>query len=372
MDLERYRALFPIVERFVYLNHAATGPAARPVTSAIGEALKLWLEDENPYEKWLNEFTEAKELFARLIGARSHEIATTLNTSMGISVVAGMIRYRAGDNIVINDMEFPGNVYPWLNQQKKGVEVRLVRSVGGCVLPDDVERVVDDRTRVLAVSHVQYVNGFRSDLKLLADIAHRHGACLCVDAIQSVGVLRVDVKRDAVDFLATGGYKWLLSPEGIGFLYVDERLIEEFEAEYVGWTSVERSESFDTSKFCLKKTASRFETGTPNFLGYVGAEAAMRLLMEVGLDRIESRVLELNDYLITRLQDMGLELQTPMGRECRSGIVNFKVDDPKETLAGLRRENVIVSIRGGGIRVSPHFYNTVEEIDRLLDLVRRG
>jgi len=372
MDIGKYRKLFPIVRKFTYLNHAAMGPAATPVTNAISEALGLWLGDENPYEKWLGEFAEARELFARLIGARSHEIATTLNTSMGVSVVASMVPYEAGDNIVLNDMEFPGNVFPWLNQQRKGVEVRRVRSVGGCVLPDDVEKVVDDRTRVVAVSHVQYVNGFRSDLKLLADIAHRHSAYLCVDAIQSVGVLRVDVKRDGVDFLATGGYKWLLSPEGIGFLYVDERLIEEFEAEYVGWTSVERSELFDTSKFCLKKTASRFETGTPNFLGYVGAKAAMRLLMEVGIENIEHRVLELNDYLITRLQDMGLELQTPTGREHRSGIVNFKTDDPKETLAGLRKENVIVSIRGGGVRVSPHFYNTIEEIDSLLDLVKRG
>jgi cysteine desulfurase/selenocysteine lyase len=372
MDLERCRELFPIVQKFTYLNHAATGPAATPVTEAIERALRLWLEDENPYEKWEEDLAEARGLFARLIGAHEEEIAPTLNTSMGLSTVAGMIRYEAGDNIVTNDMEFPVNVYPWLNQRRKGVEVRFAKNVGGKVLPAEVERMVDDRTRVVAVSHVQYINGFRSDLGLLADLAHRHGAYLCVDAIQSVGVLQVDVKRNGVDFLCSGGYKWLLSPEGIAFLYVDERLVREFEPECVGWRSVKKPDLFDSSKFLLSDTASRFETGTPNFLGYVGAKAAMRLLIEVGLDRIESRVLKLNDHLITRLQDMGLELQTPTGRECRSGIVNFKVDDPKETLAGLRRENIIVSVRGGGIRVSPHFYNTVEEIDRLLDLVKRG
>jgi len=159
--------------------------------------------------------------------------------------------------------------------------------------------------------------------------------------------------------------------EGIGFLYIDERLIDEFEPEYVGWRSVEDPDSFDSSRFSLSKTASRFETGTPNFLGYVGAKVALGLLLEVGVANIERRVLKLTDHLITRLQDLGIELQTPTERESRSGIVNFRVDDQKAALDRLLRKRIIISIRTGGVRVSPHFYNTTKEIDRLIDQVER-
>jgi selenocysteine lyase/cysteine desulfurase len=234
-----------------------------------------------------------------------------------------------------------------------------------------MEKAIDDKTIAVAISHVEYSNGFRQNLRILSEIAHEHGAYLIVDAIQSVGTMHVDVKRDDVDFLTASCYKWLLSPPGAGYLYVKEGLIEKFEPPLVGWASVDQK-IFETADFWdiwnlkLSKTASRFEAGTPSRLCQVGAKVAMKMLLDFGIENVKGRILKLTDQLIDSVKELNLQLQTPEEEQYRSGIVNFKINEPQNVALKLGRKGIVVSARANGIRVSPHFYNTEEEIERLV------
>jgi selenocysteine lyase/cysteine desulfurase len=272
-------------------------------------------------------------------------------------------------------LEYPSVPYVWL-RKKLGVKVRYVKNVNGKILLSDVEKAVDDETVAVAVSHVEYFNGFRNDLRALSEIAHEHGAYLIVDAIQSAGAVRIDVKRDDVDFLTAACYKWLLGPPGAGYLYVKEELIEKSEPPFVGWRSV-KPEVFETIDFWeiwklrLSETASRFEVGSPSFISLVGVTEALKLLLNVGMENVERRILMLTGRLREAVENLGLKLQTPEEQQYRSGIVNFKIAEPEEVADNLGSKGIVVSARAHGIRVSPHFYNTEEEIDRLIDEIRR-
>jgi selenocysteine lyase/cysteine desulfurase len=371
-DVEKIRTLFPVVKNKVFLNHAAQSPLPKPVA----DAMKRFVDDCSNFGKSpLEEFDLGKSLFAKLIGAKPEEIALMENTSVGLNVAANVLRYPPGSKVVTTDLEYPSVVYPWL-RKSLGVKVQYVRNVDGKLLLEDFERAVDDSTVAVAVSHVEYVNGFRNDLKALSEIAHSHGAALIVDAIQSAGVIPIDVKRDGVDFLTAACYKWLLGPEGAAYLYVREELIEKLEPPFVGWASV-KQEIFETVDFWdiwslrLSETASRFEVGTPSTVSFIGAAEAMKMLLDFGIENIEKRVLQLTDHLIKSVKELGLPLQTPEEPQHRSGIVNFKIDKPKEVVERLRKSGIIVSARANGIRVSPHFYNTKAEIDKLIDEIRK-
>ena len=371
-NLEKIRALFPIVKNKVFLNHAAQSPLPKPVA----ETMHRYVEDYSNFGTSPLETSDlGKSLFARLVGAKPEEIALAENTSMGLNIAAHVLRYPPGSKVVTTDLEYPSVVYPWL-KKSLGVKVDYVRSVDGKLLLEDFERAVDDSTVAVAVSHVEYVNGFRNDLRVLSEIAHSHGAVLIVDAIQSAGVIPIDVKRDGVDFLTAACYKWLLGPPGAAYLYVKEELIENLEPPFVGWASV-KQEIFETVEFWdiwslrLSETASRFEVGTPGAVSFVGAAEAMKMLLDFGIENIERQVLELTNYLIERVKALGLRLQTPEEPQHRSGIVNFKIEKPKEVVERLRRKGIVVSARANGIRVSPHFYNTKTEIDTLIDETRK-
>jgi cysteine desulfurase/selenocysteine lyase len=367
------RELFPIVKNKVFLNHAAQSPLPKPVA----EAVKKYVEDFSMFGNvTTDEWSDCgKSFFARLIGAKPGEIALIENTSVGLNIAANVLRYPDGSKIVTTDLEYPSVVYPWL-KRSLGVKVHYVKNVDGKVLLEDFEKAVDDKTVAVVISHVEYANGFRNDLKALSQIAHEHGAYLIVDAIQSAGVIPIDVKRDGVDFLATACYKWLLSPPGAAYFYVREDLIEELEPPYIGWASVNQA-VFETVDFWdiwslkLSANASRFEVGTPSFLSFVGAAEAIKMLLGFGIENVERRVLRLTDHLIEAVKALGLKLQTPEEPQYRSGIVNFKIDKPKEVADELRRKGIVVSARANGIRVSPHLYNTEEEIERLVDEIRR-
>jgi len=372
-NINAVRELFPIVKNKIFLNHAAQSPLPKPVADVV----KRCVEDFSAFGNVsTSEWDDCgKGLFARLIGAKPEEIALVENTSIGLNIAANVLKYPPDSKVVTTDLEYPSVVYPWL-KRSLGVKVHYVRNVGGKVLLEDFEKAVDDRTVAVAVSHVEYVNGFRNDLKALSQIAHEHGAYLIVDAIQSAGVIPIDVKRDDVDFLTAACYKWLLSPPGAAYLYVREDIIENFEPPYIGWASV-KQEIFETTDFWdiwslkLSETASRFEVGTPSFLSFVGAAEAMKMLLGFGIEKIEKRVLKLTDHLIRAVKASGLELQTPEEPQYRSGIVNFKIDKPKDVVEKLRRIGIVVSARANGIRVSPHFYNTEEEIDKLVEEIGR-
>jgi selenocysteine lyase/cysteine desulfurase len=260
---------------------------------------------------------------------------------------------------------------------RSDLEVRYVRNVEGHLPIEDFEKAVDDQTVAVVISHVEYANGFRNDLGGIAEVTHERGALLVVDACQSAGALDIDIKRQGIDYLATSCYKWLLGPSGAGFLYVKGDLIEETEPVFVGWASADQNvfrtvDLWDNRRLVLSRTASRFEIGTLSAPSFVGAAAALRLILDYGIERIENCILELTDYLLNRLGEEGFSIQTPKEPHNRSGIVNFRVPEPQKTVAELQRRGVIVSARMNGIRVSPHFYNTQEDIERFLTRLRES
>ena len=366
-SLQKIRKMFPIVQNKIFMNHAAMSPLPKPAIKAMQKFTKEFSETGTIRRE---DFDEPKKSFTKLIGATKDEIAFVTNTSTGLNIAAHMLNYPSGSNVVTTDLEYPSVVYPWLGQ-KLNAKVRYVKNVNGKILLDDVEKAVDDSTVALAVSHVEYANGFRHDLRSLAEIAHKHGAYFIVDAIQSAGVIPIDVKRDDFDFLTAGCYKWLLGPAGAGFLYVRKELIGKFEPPFIGWASV-KPEVFETIDFWdiwtlkLSETAGRFEVGCPSLYSLIGAVASLQILLDVGISNIEKRVLALTSRLIEAVKELGLRLQTPEEPECRSGIVHFLINEPENHVKRLNKKGIIVSARAHGIRVSPHFYNTEEEMDSLI------
>lgn len=371
-NIEEIREQFPITKNKVFLNHAAQSPLPKPVADAV----RRFVDEFSNFGTTSIEWNDGgKPFFAKLINAKPEEIAFVENTSVGLNIAANVLHYPPGSKVVTTDLEYPSVVYPWL-RKSLGVKVHYVKNVDGTILLDDVKKAVDDETVAVAVSHVEYVNGFRHDLRALSEIAHEHGAYLIVDAIQSAGATQIDVKKDDVDFLASACYKWLLSPPGAGYLYVKEDLIEKFEPPFVGWASV-KEEVFETIEFWdiwslrLSETASRFEIGSPSFISLIGAAEALKMLLDIGIEKIERRILNLTDHLIEAVKDLKLELQTPEDPEYRSGIVNFKIDKPQEVAGKLKNKRIVVSARAHGIRVSPHFYNTEEEINKLIKEIKQ-
>jgi selenocysteine lyase/cysteine desulfurase len=366
-DIQAVREKFPVTRSKVFLNHSAYSPLPQPVA----EAMRAYNEDLCRFEIDESQYTLGQEFFAKLVNAEKDEIALVPNTSTGLNIVANMLTYPRGANVVTTDLEYPSVVYPWL-KQRLDVELRYIENVDGQILVEDVEKAVDDHTVAVAVSHVEYVNGFRHDLKRLAEIAHEHDAYLVVDAIQSLGAMPVDVDRDDVDFLAASCYKWMLGPAGAGYLYVRKELIERFEPPFVGWASVcpdvfDTVDFWDIWKLQLSDTASRFEVGSPSFISFVGAAAALNLLLAVGIEKIQTRILSLTATFMDSVRQLGLRLTTPEDRERRSGIVHFCIDRAQETADKLKRRGIIVSARSHGLRVAPHFYNTEDEIEGLIN-----
>ncbi len=371
-DMESVREQFPVTKNKVFLNHAAESPLPKPVADAVHKYVE---EFSNFGESSIELEDRGKSLFAKLINAKPEELAIVENTSMGLNIAANLLRYPPGSKIVTTDMEYPSVVYPWLRKSLP-VRVHYVKNVNGKILLEDMEKAVDDNTVAVVISHVEYFNGFRNDLGAISEIAHEHGAYVIVDAIQSAGAVKIDVKKDDVDFLTCACYKWLLGPPGAGYLYVKRELVEKFEPTLVGWLSV-KPEVFETIDFWdiwslkLSETASRFEVGTPSFISIAGIIQALKMFLDFGMENIERRILKLTDYLIETVKDLGLKLQTPEEKQYRSGIVNFKISNPKELAEKLNGKNIVVSARSHGIRVSPHFYNVEEEIDTLMEEVKR-
>jgi cysteine desulfurase / selenocysteine lyase len=304
----------------------------------------------------------------RFVGAGPDEIAFLRNTGDGANVVARGLDWRPGDEVVLSDNEFGANAYPWLALRELGVRIRFVHAPEIRLTPDALRATMSDRTRAVAVSWVSFADGYRHDVAGLARVAHERGALLCVDAMQGLGAFGLDVKADGIDALYCGGAKWLLSPQGISFLYVDRALHERIVPRWRGWRDVADIWNFLDYDQPLAPTGARYEGGTPNFLGVAALSTSMDVLDEAGRSRIADHVLMLTDRLVAGLRALGAEVDSPRGPGASSGIVTFRVPgrDPVEVGRALRDEGIVTTYRAVGIRVSPHGYNTTEEIDRLL------
>lgn len=365
--IEKYRREFPVVETYVYLDHAGVSPVSLRVKTAIERFLRESADGGAfHYPSWAQTIARIRSRCAALIGAGSDEVAFVKSTSHGISLVAGGLDWKQGDNLLFCEKDFPSNIYPWLNLVKRGVEARPVPHNQGGVLIEDIEARMDARTRLVAVSSVQFASGARIELARLGELCRRKRVLLCVDAIQSLGIVPMDVQEQKVDFLSADAHKWLLGPEGIGIFFCRKGLAGQLEPPLIGWKSVRNEFDFDHPGLLLKDDALRFEEGSQNLLGIFGLGAAVDLLLEVGITSVRERVLFLGDAIIGQIERRGFELMTPREREGRGGGISFLGPfDPGALRDRLKERKIMVNARGGGLRVSPHFYNTEQEIDQL-------
>ncbi|HTU80626.1 MAG TPA: aminotransferase class V-fold PLP-dependent enzyme [Candidatus Acidoferrales bacterium] len=363
---------FAVTQRYVYLNHAAVGCLPRSSVAAIEAFLAAHAQagvlGTWPYDERMIEYREA---IGRFIGASGAEIATTTNTSDAANLVAIGIDWRAGDRVLLCDNEFPSNAIPWVALRRRGVEVALLPAQSQRLTPDVLARAIDRKTRVVAVSWVSYADGYRHDLAGLAEVAHAAGAWLCVDVIQGLGAFPLDVRAAGIDAAYGGAGKWMLGLHGIGFLYLGPALMERLELATPGWRSVADMWDFHNYEQAYAPEAMRFEGGTPNIVGAISLDRSIALLDRAVPSRIAAHVLALTDRLHEGLRRLGARIAAPRGDGVSSGIVTFSLPGVDSVALGraLGEHGVVTTFRANGIRVSPHGYNTAEEIDRLLELV---
>jgi len=364
-----FRKEFPITNHFVYLDHAGVSPVSLRVKENVNRFMQTATgETHFDYSLWGNRIEEVRASCAKLIGAEVEEVAFVKNTSHGISIVASGLDWSDGDNVIVFEKEFSSNIYPWLNLKDQGVEVRFIPLRDERILFDDIEDLIDSRTKLISISSVQSVNGFKIDLNRLGRLCKSKGILFFVDAIQSLGAVTMDVIECGADFLSADGHKWLLAPEGIGIFYCRKGLASRLKTNLVGWKSVENDHDFENIEFKLKNNALRFEEGSFNTIGIYGLGAAVDFLLEIGVDNIEKRVYELGDLIINEAEKRGLLLKTPKHPDERGGIISFAGNfDPKEVTEKLFERSIVVNYRGGGLRIAPHFYNTEAEILKLFE-----
>jgi selenocysteine lyase/cysteine desulfurase len=369
--VERYRREFSVAGKYIYLDHAGIAPLSLRVKTAVENFLTESAEGGAFYYPELSHRVVAiRGSCARILNADADEIAFVKNTSHGLSIVAGGLDWNEGDNVLVYEKEFPSNLYPWINLQRIGVTVKVIPSREGRIVFKDIEQLIDARTRLLAISSVQFSNGFKIDLQKVGQLCKSKNILFCVDAIQSLGIIPMDVKTFNIDFLSADAHKWLLGPEGIGIFYCRRELAERITPSLIGWKSVQNEFDFAHPDFCLKTNALRFEEGSMNLMGIFGLGAALELLFEVGIVDIQNRILELGDVIIREADKRGYTVLTPRNRLDRGGNITVSGNfDPSLMRDQLRDKGIMVNARGGGLRISPHFYNTEDEILTLFDVL---
>ncbi len=359
----------------IYMDCASTGPLPERTRRALEHFIARARVPVDAHRDVVEIPREARRRCAELIGADASEIALGFNTTFGINLAATGLPLAPGDRVLLLDGDFPANVYPWLNLRRQSVAVELIpRRADG--LPDEaalVERLARGDVSVVSVSAVNFCTGYRVDLETISSACRRHGSYLVVDGIQALGVLSFDVKETPIDVLACGGQKWLLSPHGSGFAYVRGELIEQLQPSTVGWLAYRPSWNFGNLldyRLDPVEGASRFELGSLVFSSLVGLNRSLALLLELGIDRIEEHVRDVQEPLVRWASSRpDVDWMSDLAPERRSGILTFRAPDPERLYRMLSEAGVSVSVREGGIRVSVHCFNSRGEMERVVELL---
>lgn len=375
MTFTELRECFPHTQHQVYLNHAATSPISRPVREAVDRYLDLrhGADADAPidaFESYLLPLLgEARERAGRMLNADPERVAFVQNTSEGLNVLAEGLDWQAGDRVAVPDGCFPTNVYPWLNQQSRGVTVDFIPTTEGAYSVEDVERTLTPQTRVLSVSWVHFLSGFRADLRAIGRLCQERGVLFCVDAIQGLGALQMDVQANHVDFLAAGSHKWMMGMQGVGFLYCTEALQHRLQGP-AGWLHGPVDwEHLDEYDLTFHDDARQFSTGTLNAAGLSGVNAAMKLYLEVGPEAMEERVLDLSAHLAGGLAGLGMTRYGSSDPEHGSGIVTVEPAAPEALAEHLKEHRITGALRNRKLRLAPHAYNTPDDVDHALEAI---
>lgn len=377
---ESLRAEMPVTSRFAYFDHAAVGPLPAAAAVAIGQyAAEAASSGDFNWMSWFQSAERARHNAARLLNAKVEEVALVNNTTHGINLVAEGFPWKPGDNVLVPDNEFPSNVLAWRNLARHGVEFRSVKvPPGGAIDCNLLRSYIDARTRLIAISWVGFVSGFRIDLANVVELAHDNHSYVALDAIQGLGAFPIDVRDIPVDFLSADGHKWQLGPEGAGVFFLRNEHLDLLHPLGLGWKSLAAG-SFDPGSQEIKRNAARYEGGAINMPGMLGYQASLQTLCAAGADRSDSPVAEAIlanvEQLVEMLQAADLTCHLPAVRERRSGIVGVSwpaADAGGEGVYAAARQHclsrdIVLSVRGGRLRVSPHAYNNREDFQRLVE-----
>jgi cysteine desulfurase / selenocysteine lyase len=367
------RALFPICEQHIHMNHAGVAPMSERVRAAVYQVTQQMSEEGYAPDAYAETLDGLRGRLATLIGVSPDQVSITRGTAHGISLLARGLDWKEGDNVVGARLEYPANLFPWMAARDRGVEMRLVEPAGGRVTPEAVLSLVDGRTRVVALSFVEFWNGYRVDLAEIGEECRKRGVILAVDGIQGLGVLPFSLEAMNADFVAAGAGKWLTGPPGVGFTAWRPELLERIDPLLVGTGSMEERYAYFDPVFAYEKTARKFEESALSWLDIAAFGAAVELLLEIGIDVISERVLGLAARLAEGLVERGCTIVEPWPRERdeSSGIVSFNRAGMTEVelLRDLTAAGVICRTHRDFVRLSPHFYNTEEEVDRVLEVL---
>jgi cysteine desulfurase / selenocysteine lyase len=371
-EAARYRA-FPITEKKLFFGHAAVSPLPRSVAEQMQEYVRTASEEWLGFDAAEKMFNETREAAAQLIHASPDEIALLGPTSLGLNLFANGINWKSGDEVVGYKDDFPANVYPWMNLREKGVELKWLQPEGlGAITPELVEKALTSKTKLVALASAHFISGFRIDFDGIGRLLRERGILFALDGIQTLGAMPTTIEH--VDFLSADGHKWLLGPLGMGVVFVRKECFEICRPTLLGPSNVKSNSYVTLDEIEFLPTAARYESGALNAAGISGMKAAIDLLLSVGIERIKDRILSLRTRLKEGFQDLGFEV---LGAESESGILSITSRDcnMQEVFVKLDHANVICNprrIRDGRtyIRFSPHFYNTEEEVDRVLAVLK--
>jgi selenocysteine lyase/cysteine desulfurase len=360
------RNQFPVTAHSTYLNTAAAGPLATSTQQAATEYYTQMMDDGDiHWDNWLAKREDVRAQVARFINAEPDEIGFTTNTSSGMNLIVDALETHG--EVVSNDLEFPVTITPWMHRR---IPVHIVKSVAGVVNAEALKSAMDVRTGIISISHVQYSNGFRSNLEELAEIKGQHA--LVVNASQAAGTFEIDVKRMKVDALCATGHKWMLSGYGSGFVYISRELQERSRPRAIGWLSVQDPYDNRNNEVHLRQDVSaRAELGCPHFAGIFALGASVEMMQTIGIREIQERALEINRYLTNRLIEAGRKVLSPLDNESyRSAETLVAAENPAELAASLASKKVLVSEKPQGFRVATDFFNNEEDVERLIEALR--
>ena len=371
-ELLAYRAEFPILQKKTYLNSCSLGALSQRSMQGMAQFLEMWNEwgAHAWYEIWLGEIAKARQKFATLIGAQLHEVAIAPSVSVAVSSIATALDYSERNNVVLADMDFPTLSYQWLVKQRSGVECRFVKSPDHIYTPPELfESQVDEKTALVATSRVFFTSGYIQDVRAVADIAHKNGAYMLIDDYQGTGLIPINVNAMDIDFLVTGTLKWLMGGPGLSFVYIREGLLPQLQPTIAGWFGHREQFKFKTEDFEFRPEATRIEMGTPAVPTIYTANGGLDIVLEISSERICERSRYLTNDLIARAREHGWNVRAPQEPERRSSIVMLEIERPEEVVRALVNRDIITDSRPGLLRISPYFYNTIEENALVIDAI---
>lgn len=372
---DAFRQAMPVTDRYAYFDHAALAPLPAPARDAIVQWAGQSAESGDVHwPEWSRGAQQTRTLASSILDADAAEIALVPSTTAGINIVAEGLDWREGDNVVTLSDEFPSNLYPWMHQRTRGVETRRVETDNGRIELSALKAACDARTRLVAISWVGYLTGYRQRLDEIAKIAHDAGALFFVDAIQGLGAFPLSVRQTPIDYLAAGGQKWMLGPEAVGIAYLPKERMDLLRPVNVGWNSMTPGFDYGTIKYEFRQDAARYEASSMNMPGWHALGASLQLLATWDAAERAAAILETTDYACDRLRSLGCEIASwrdveADGHDPRSGIVSFTIpgQDPNRLRRRCLDAQIVLSCRGGRLRIAAHAYNNKEDVDRLID-----